>query len=97
MKSLSRCLFPLLSCAALLWLVPARAMPMNQIPTQTEIAVLLQRDVTRWRQAIEPDAAETGYLRISWRATFLNAMREAKQQDKPVMLFIMNGHPLACT
>jgi hypothetical protein len=34
---------------------------------------------------------------IPWRTTFAQGALEADQQDKPVLLWAMNGHPLGCT
>jgi hypothetical protein len=64
---------------------------------QNELPMLTIDNAQQWRVNIEPDAEETRYLQISWRESLLRGMREAKQSDKPVMLFVMNGHPLGCT
>jgi hypothetical protein len=50
-----------------------------------------------WKTKIETDEAETNFLKIPWRIRFLTAMQEAQRLEKPVMLFVMNGHPLGCT
>lgn len=50
-----------------------------------------------WRSKIETDEDERSFLRIPWRISFLTAMQDAQRLEKPVMLFVMNGHPLGCT
>ena len=49
------------------------------------------------RDAIRPSAAEEGWRDVGWRASFGDAVLEAKAAGKPVFLWAMNGHPLGCT
>ncbi len=51
----------------------------------------------RLRDAILPRADEERWLAIGWRASFLDAVREAQAERKPLLLWAMNGHPLGCT
>ena len=51
----------------------------------------------RLRDYIVPKPAELGYRSIPWRATYWEAVVEAQEIDKPILLWVMNGHPLACT
>lgn len=46
---------------------------------------------------IRPSAADRSFLAIPWRATFWSAVVEADAADRPILLWAMNGHPLACT
>jgi hypothetical protein len=50
-----------------------------------------------WRDAILPDASELVWSEIPWRPTYWEALQEAQQLEKPVLLWAMNGHPLGCT
>ena len=34
---------------------------------------------------------------IPWKLSVLDARREALQQDKPIFIWAMDGHPLGCT
>jgi hypothetical protein len=69
----------------------------------TLIALLLvQSDLSdktldRYRGLIAPTAEETRYLAIPWRNTLWEAVKDAQKQDKPIVLWAMNGHPLTCT
>jgi hypothetical protein len=49
------------------------------------------------RDYIRPAPAEVRWQEIPWRPTFWEAVTEAQKQDKPILLWAMNGHPLACT
>jgi hypothetical protein len=49
------------------------------------------------RDAVLPSEAEEAWRAIGWRATFWDAVVEAHEAKKPVLLWAMNGHPLGCT
>jgi len=50
-----------------------------------------------WRALIEPGAKELAYAEIPWRPSFWSAVHEAQTSERPILLWAMNGHPLACT
>jgi hypothetical protein len=56
-----------------------------------------QSQMEKWRDLILPGPEETRYQAIDWRPTFWDAVVEAHQKKVPVLLWAMNGHPLACT
>jgi hypothetical protein len=58
---------------------------------------LNDRTYTLWRDHIRPKPAELSWQKIPWRSTFWDAVLEAQRQEKPILLWAMNGHPLACT
>jgi len=49
------------------------------------------------RDLILPTAEEERWREIPWRASLLEAAREARRLERPVLLWAMNGHPLGCT
>jgi hypothetical protein len=49
------------------------------------------------RDAILPSKAEERWREIPWRTSAWDAVVEATATEKPVLLWAMNGHPLACT
>jgi hypothetical protein len=51
----------------------------------------------RWRDYVRPSVKEEGYLDIPWRESFYIAVNEARDTDRPILLWTMNGHPLGCT
>ncbi len=51
----------------------------------------------RYRDMILPKAAETGFEDIGWRASLWQGVLDAQKEDKPILLWAMNGHPLGCT
>lgn len=51
----------------------------------------------KWYARVAPTKEELQWMEIPWRATFWDAVVEATKDDKPILLWAMNGHPLACT
>jgi hypothetical protein len=52
---------------------------------------------TAWRDRIRPKAAERCFETVHWLPTFWDGVMTAQKEDKPILLWAMNGHPLACT
>lgn len=49
------------------------------------------------KRHILPDADDEAWRRIPWRTTFWQGVIDANKEDKPILLFAMNGHPFGCT
>jgi len=47
--------------------------------------------------SVVPTARESAWRKVPWHANFWDAVMEAQAKDKPVLLWAMNGHPMACT
>ena len=58
---------------------------------------LSEKTFAQLRAQILPSAEELRWREIPWRAALWPALAEAAAADKPVLLWAMNGHPLACT
>jgi len=56
-----------------------------------------QENFPRWKSYLQPSDQEQKWQEISWHGVFWDGMRRARAQDKPVLLWVMNGHPLGCT
>lgn len=54
-------------------------------------------DLTAWADAIAPGAAELTFEAIPWLPTFADGVLAAAAQDRPLLFWAMNGHPLGCT
>ena len=50
-----------------------------------------------WRDRIRPKAAERSFETVHWLPTLWDGVMTAQKEDKPILLWAMNGHPLACT
>ena len=53
--------------------------------------------VEDWLERIEPGADELSWERIPWRPTLWEGLLEAADSERPLLLWVMNGHPLGCT
>lgn len=58
---------------------------------------LTEKNWERTRDFILPNEEEEAWLKVKWRGTFWDGVIDAQKEDKPIMLFAMNGHPFACT
>ena len=58
---------------------------------------LTDANYTKWRDHVLPRNWELPYRRIPWRSSFWQAVIEAQEKDKPILLWTMNGHPLCNT
>lgn len=72
--------------------------------TYRTIAVLLllaqdwsEKTYEAARKKILPAAPERAWEKIPWRPTYWDGVVEAQKADKPILLWAMNGHALACT
>lgn len=51
----------------------------------------------RWLEFVRPAAKEQRWARIAWRPELWPALQEAVAAQKPLLIWAMNGHPMACT
>ena len=58
---------------------------------------LTDKTLAQWRDRIRPKADDLCYQTVDWLPTFWDAVIAAQEADKPILLWAMNGHPLACT
>jgi hypothetical protein len=58
---------------------------------------LTEASFSRWKQYLQQSAQEQRWQEISWHAVFWEGVQRARAQDKPILLWVMNGHPLGCT
>jgi hypothetical protein len=50
-----------------------------------------------WKGYLQQSTEEKRWQEISWHAVFWEGVQRARAQDKPILLWVMNGHPLGCT
>ena len=60
-------------------------------------AAVADLDLAEYRAMIRPSDEELSFESIGWKPTFWEAVTEAQATGKPILLWAMNGHPLACT
>ncbi len=75
--------------AVLLGSLAGSARPAEQEPTGESFEKLFA--------CILPKEEELAWQKVPWRRTLWEAVTDAQKQDMPILLWAMNGHPLACT
>ncbi len=66
-------------------------------PTRAFDIELSDGNFAQWLDHIAPTEAELDWENIPWLATFHEGIVKANAEDKPLLLWVMNGHPLGCT
>jgi hypothetical protein len=79
-------LLPFLLCAR---------MSMDEQPgVDVARAVLSDKTYECWRTFILPKPFEVTWQSLPWHSKIADAIAEAQREDKPVLIWVMNGHPL---
>jgi hypothetical protein len=68
-----------------------------EVEAQGQVPVLDDQSFARWRDHVRPQVKEESYLEIPWRESFNIAVNEARETDRPILLWAMKGNPLGCT
>ena len=63
----------------------------------SESFFLNEKTYPMWRDFIQPTKQELAWSSIPWKSSFQEGLIEAGTQQKPMLLWAMNGHPLGCT
>ena len=58
---------------------------------------LKQATYSMIREAILLKPSEVEWEQIPWQPNLGEAIREARRQDRPILLWMMNGHPAGMT
>ncbi len=56
---------------------------------------LTDESYDKWRDHVVPKAEELRWRAVGWQPTFWDAVVKAQKEEKPILLWAMNGHPLA--
>jgi hypothetical protein len=54
-------------------------------------------EFAKLREQVLPNPTEQSFRKIAWRTSVLRGVVDAQKNDRPVMIVLMNGHPLGCT
>ncbi|MEM9379425.1 MAG: hypothetical protein AAGB93_05690 [Planctomycetota bacterium] len=72
--------------------------PVLQAPASVEGVPDLEAEVVpSWRDHVRPDDGDLAFARIDWAPAFTDGLRRADAAQRPLLLWLMNGHPLGCT
>lgn len=56
-----------------------------------------QNTFAAWRDHLAPAAIEDRWQQIPWQPSISQGLRQAAATNRPMLLWLMNGHPLGCT
>ena len=89
-------------CAA--WLLLAVSIGREQEPVSAQAAATLPAIpvlegglLDAWAEHIRPSADELAWEAIEWHSTFARGVLAADAEERPLVFWAMNGHPLGCT
>ena len=66
-------------------------------PQAARTLELNEKNYATIRQALTSPKDESGWREIPWRPNLGVAIVEARKENKPILLWIMNGHPCGMT
>ena len=52
---------------------------------------------SQWCELIRTRDSELAWQQLPWLASFHQGLVEAARENKPLLLWVMNGHPMGCT
>jgi len=59
--------------------------------------MLNHKTYQKWYDFIKPSKKDLEWTSIPWVTSFEEGVGEAIKREKPILLWVMNGHPLGCT
>lgn len=69
-----------------------------QEPNRTDqSASLTDESFATWRDRIRATKSELEWQDLPWVTSYHKGIRLAAAENKPLLLWVMNGHPLGCT
>ncbi len=77
--------------------MPVRLLAVLLAVAVVRVEELNDRTFDAWVEKIAPCEEELAWRAIPWRSAFCDAVVEAQEAGKPLLIWAMNGHPLGCT
>lgn len=65
--------------------------------SQWSVPELNDKTYKYWVDFVRPNREELKWKDVGWRTDLWEAVQEAKQLERPIFLWTMNGHPMGCT
>ena len=58
---------------------------------------LSREQFAKLHSAVAPSGDTERWMEIPWQTNLSDARRKAQEEGKPLLMWIMDGHPLGCT
>ena len=69
-----------------------------QNPDRADQAASLNgENFSEWRDRIRATESELVWQNLPWATSYHEGLRQAAAKNKPLLLWVMNGHPMGCT
>jgi uncharacterized protein YceK len=72
------------------------AQPTSSVPSAPS-ARLDDDDLEAWSRYLAPRGSELAWESLPWLSSYSDGVLAAQEQRRPLLLWVMNGHPLGCT
>ncbi len=82
---------------ALAWFIHDSALGFQQLESENQIAELTDANFGAWRDWIRAKESELVWQDLPWVNSFHQGLQRAAAENKPLLLWAMNGHPMGCT
>jgi hypothetical protein len=69
----------------------------GEAPPPPFVPVLTDDTLRKWIDYVRPGEADNKWDRLEWRTELGAAVQEARDLQRPLLLWAMNGHPQGCT
>jgi hypothetical protein len=76
---------------------PSISGPSISGPARPAVPVPDAHNAAAWREYLRPSHAESSYAEVAWMDRFSAAVIAGEREQRPVLFWAMNGHPLGCT
>ena len=70
---------------------------LHQTETVAQESALTDASFSKWQQRLRAKESELVWQDLPWLTSFHEGLKQAATEDKPLLLWVMNGHPLGCT
>lgn len=67
------------------------------IQIESQSSQLNKANFTQWRDLIRTTDSELAWQQLPWTPSFHDGLAQAAKLNKPLLLWVMNGHPMGCT
>lgn len=78
------------------WVLGSQTLTQSSTPS-APAEILTSTTYSQIKSHVLPKPQEIQFQEVPWRATLWEAIVEGQRQNRPILLWAMNGHPLGCT
>ncbi len=87
----------ILCCSAGLLARHETAFGFQETKSADQTAALADANFDTWRNYIRAKESELVWQELPWETTYRDGLLRASADEKPLLLWVMNGHPMGCT